>query len=106
MQILLDECLPRRLARELPGHEVRTVPAVGWEGTPDGDLLQLAAGTFDVFITADRGVAYQQNIAGFDIAVVVLRGRTNRLADVSPLMPAVLALLPTIRPGEIATVDG
>jgi len=58
MRVLLDECLPKRLKRELAGHEVQTVPEAGWAGRENGELLQLAAGKFDAFITIDRSLAY------------------------------------------------
>ncbi len=75
MKLLLDESLPRRLRNEFSQHEVTTVPERGWAGKTNGELLKLAAGSFDVFITADQGLEYQQNLTNVGIAVIVLRGR-------------------------------
>jgi hypothetical protein len=63
MRVLLDECLPRALRRELPGHEVKTVGEAGWAGVTNGELLTLAAGHFDVLLTVDRSLEYQQSFA-------------------------------------------
>lgn len=65
MRVLLDECVPRALGKELVGHDVRTVTEAGWEGMKNGELLQLAAGLFDVLLTVDRNLEYQQNFAAF-----------------------------------------
>jgi predicted nuclease of predicted toxin-antitoxin system len=93
MKILLDECIDRRLAREFVGYEIKTVPQMGWAGIKDGQLLVLAAEEFDVFITVDRNLSFQQNIPQFDIAVIVLEAPSNRLADLKPLAPKVLEIL-------------
>jgi hypothetical protein len=60
VRILLDECLPRRLKRDLNGHDVRTVPEMGWASKENGDLLQLAESQFEVFLTVDRNLSYQR----------------------------------------------
>jgi predicted nuclease of predicted toxin-antitoxin system len=75
MRILLDESLPRTLARELTGHQVQTVQRQGWAGLKNGALLQRAAGEYDVLITGDRNLEYQQNLTRLQIAVVVLAAR-------------------------------
>ena len=106
MRLLLDESLPRGLKHEFLGHEVKTVPEMGWAGRDNGELLELASPGFDVFLTADQGIGYQQNVAGFDIAVITLAGRTNRVADLKPLIPEVLRILGQVRPGEVARVAG
>ena len=90
MRVLLDECLPRRLKRELVGHDARTAPEMGWASKRNGELLALAAGEFDIFVTADRNLSYQQDLSAFDIAVVVLVGRSNNINDLRPLVPSVL----------------
>jgi hypothetical protein len=95
MRVLLDECLPRRLRREFPGHEVQTVPEIGWAGKKNGDLLRLAVGTFEVFITIDASLAFQQDVPGLALAVVTLSARSNRLEDLRPLMPRVREVLAT-----------
>jgi predicted nuclease of predicted toxin-antitoxin system len=71
VKILLDECIDRRLARHLGAHEVKTVPQMGWAGTENGELLTVAQTSFDVFVTVDRNLSFQQNIPRYDIAVVV-----------------------------------
>jgi len=96
MRILLDECLPRRLRDELPGHEVHTVPDAGWKGKKNGELLVLAAGHFDVFLTVDAGIEYQQNLGQLALGVIALKARTNRIEDLRPLMPRVLQVLGTL----------
>ena len=104
MRVLLDECLPRKLKQDLEGHEVRTVPEMGWAGKKNGELLRLAAGRFDVLITVDRGLMYQQNLEGLSIAVISLGARSNRLKDLRPLMAKVQALLPTVSQGQIVRI--
>jgi hypothetical protein len=104
MRVLLDECIDRRLARDLVGHEVRTVPQMGWAGTLDGDLLPRVAAEFDVFITVDRNLPYQQNLAILDLAVLVLGSRSNRLADLQLLVPQILESIPVATKGEAKTI--
>jgi len=105
MKLLLDECIDRKLAREFPGYDVKTVPQMGWSGVKNGQLLALAEAAFDVFITVDRNLSFQQNLPQFDIAVIVLQAPSNRLADLKPLTPDVLAILATVTKGQ-ATVVG
>ena len=105
MRVLLDECLPRRLRRALPGHEVRTVQELGWAGTKNGELLRRAAAEgFEVFVTVDRNLEYQQHVPGLGLAVVALRARSNDVADLEPLMHDVLAVFPTLRPGQVVGI--
>lgn len=101
MRLLLDECVPKRLRRELSDHEVRTVPEMGWAAKENGDLLQLASGRFDVFITADRQLNYQQNVSRFSIAVVVLVARRNKIEFLLPLVPELRRVLPQVQPGNV-----
>ena len=105
MRVLLDECLPRRLKRELVGHDTRTAPEMGWASKRNGELLALAVGLFDVFITADRNLSYQQDLSSFDIAIVVLVARSNRLEDLRPLAPRVLEVLPSAQRGMATVVQ-
>ncbi len=105
MRILLDHCLNWRLKRLLPGHTVQATFELGWDKFSNGRLLTLAAPQFDVFVTVDKGIRYQQNLAGRDIAVITLRGRNNRIETHAPLMPQVLALLPTVQPGQVYFVE-
>lgn len=109
MRVLIDECLDWRLARGLPGHEVTPVPRMGWAGIKNGRLLALAENDFDVFITGDRNLSFQQNTTNLSLAVIVLSAASTKLQDTLPLMPAVLAQLPLCRPGmvtEISARDG
>ena len=105
MKVLLDECLDWRLRRDLPGHEVKTVQEMGWDGIKNGRLLALAQAEFQVFITGDRNLSFQQILSGFSIAVLVLKAGSIRLVHTRPLMPKVLALLPSVQPGQIIVVD-
>ena len=104
MRILLDESLPRQLQRLIPSHEVRDVHGEGWTGKTNGELLKLAAKSFDAFFTADQNLRHQQRISAFDLRVVVLAGRTNRLADLEPLMPPALEALAAMNPGELRQI--
>ena len=104
MRVLLDECLPRRLKRELVGHDVRTAPEMGWASKRNGELLALAVGQFEVFLTADRNLSYQQDVSSFDIAFVVLVARSNRFEDLRPLTPRVLEVLASARRGAVTLV--
>jgi hypothetical protein len=104
MKVLLDESLPRPLKRELGAHEVTTVPEMGWAGKDNGELLELASGQFDLFITADQGLQYQQNLSGYGIAVVTLVGRTNRLEDLRPIIPKLLEVLPGLKAGDVVSL--
>ncbi len=106
MRLLLDESLPRPLKWELTSHDVSTVPEMGWAGKDNGELLELAGESFDVFITADQGIEYQQNLAGFDVAVVTLAARTNRLEDLRALIPKLLSSLQDLKPGEVLRLAG
>ncbi|HZT34316.1 MAG TPA: DUF5615 family PIN-like protein [Nitrososphaera sp.] len=104
MKILLDECVDRRFAKELPGHVVKTVPQMGWATIKNGELLVLAQKEFDVFLTVDRNLSFQQNLPKFNIAVLVLQARSNRLADLKPLAPKVLSMLPSLTKGKAEVV--
>jgi predicted nuclease of predicted toxin-antitoxin system len=105
MKILLDECIDRKLAREFPGYEVKTVPQMGWAGVKNGQLLALAEAEFDVFITVDRNLSFQQNLPQFNIAVIVLQALSNRLADLQPLAPKILAILGEAAKGQATMVS-
>jgi uncharacterized protein DUF5615 len=105
VRVLLDEHLPRRLVRELHGHDVRTVQQQGWAGLRNGELLRRAgASGFEIFITADQGLQFQQNLATATFALIVLSARSNRLDDLLPLVPGILAEIGNARPGEVRRV--
>ena len=103
--MLLDECVPRRLKRDLSDHDVHTVTETGWSGIKNGPLLRRAAQEFDVFLTVDQGLEYQQNLLGLDLAIVVMVAATNDIDDLRPLMPRVLETLSSISPGSIVKVQ-
>ncbi len=98
MRVLLDECVPKRLGRSLIGHAVRTVPQEGWSGKKNGELLALmSAAGFEVLLTVDQGIPHQQNLRAAGVAVVVLFGASNQLADLLPLVPDLLVTLVSFR---------
>ena len=105
MRILLDENLPVDLAAELTGHQVTSVTQLGWKGIKNGELLRRAGGRFDVFLTMDRNIEFQQNVAAFKVAVLVLVAPSNRMVHLQPLIPAILTDLRTVRPGEMRRVS-
>ena len=106
LRVLLDECVPRRLKAELRDHEVRTVQEEGWASLKNGELLRAAEGRFDVLLTVDRNIPFQQNLRGLKIGVLAVVVASNRLVDIRPLMPQVRAALPKVRAGEVMRVGG
>jgi hypothetical protein len=104
VKVLLDECVDRRFAREIVGCEVKTARQMGWTSIKNGALIALAAQQFDVFVTVDRNLSFQQNLPAFAIAVLVLRAKTNRLADLKPLAPGLLTAIEAATPGSLQTV--
>jgi hypothetical protein len=106
MRVLLDECLPKRLAREFPGYEVRTVQQMGWSGISNDKPLSLIREQFDAFITVDSNLAYQQNFSALPVAVVVLQVPSNKIEDIRPRLPGLLATLAILEPGELRVVGG
>lgn len=104
MNLLLDECLPRKLKGGLPGHDVKTVPEMGWAGIENGELLPLIESAFEAFITIDGNMRYQQNMSGRSFALIVLKAHDNTIETLLPLMPQVLAALPSIMPEQIVKI--
>lgn len=105
MRILLDECVPQPLRQEFLGHDVSTIREMGWVGKKNGELLALMTiQGFEVFLTADQNLRYQQNLHATGVAVIVLVAVSNRIADLKPLMPSVLAALHLIKPGEVIEI--
>ena len=104
MKILLDECVPARLARSLTGHTVTTVQKRGWSGTKNGELLALAEQEFDAFVTVDQKLASQQDLTKFRIPVLLIRARTNRLEHIRPLAADVLEKLPYAARGALTVI--
>jgi predicted nuclease of predicted toxin-antitoxin system len=106
MRVLLDECLPRGLKKHLSGHTVVTVPEAGWAGTKNGELLRVAVGNVDAFVTIDKNVVHQQSMDGLPFVVVILIASTNRLSDLLPLVPGILAALDSSGAGQVIRVGG
>lgn len=106
MRILIDECLPVALKGTLAamGHECETVRRAGYGSKKNGELLSLAEGRWDVLLTSDRRIRYQQNMTGRTVAVVILCAKSNRMADLLPLMSACRQALLSISPGQIVEV--
>lgn len=107
MKVLLDECVDWRLARDVAGHDVKTTHHMGWKTKKDGELLRLASESFDVFVTVDRNLRFQQKVEYLPLAVIVLRGKTNRLADLRGLIPLLVGAIETATPGSVKVIgDG
>ena len=106
MRVLLDESVPRRIGFDLAPHFARSVQTMGWAGLKNGALLAAASGEFDVLVTADQGLLYQQNTAQLPMAVIVMRGRDNTYPTLRALVPALLEKLAAIQKGEVAEIGG
>jgi len=105
VQVLLDESLPTKLFSRLSGHDAETVEHRGWKGLKNGELLRRAvAAGFEAFITLDRNLRHQQNLADIGIGVVVLFSSSSRIQDIQPLVPDLLAALARIRKGEVVVI--
>lgn len=100
MRLLLDECVPVRLRRALPSHQVTTVVQQGWSGIKNGILLALAGPSFDAFVTVDKNLPYQQNTSNLPLAVLVLDAVSNELPYLMPLVPKLEAALANLKPGS------
>jgi hypothetical protein len=99
VKVLVDECVDWRLSRDIIGHEVKTARQMGWAAVKNGELLALASEHFDVFVTVDQNLSFQQNLASVTIAIIILRAKTSRLADLKVLIPNLLAAIESGRPG-------
>lgn len=106
MRILLDESLPSDPARLLVGHDSISVREAGWSGVKNGKLLALAASQFDVFLTADQNIEFQQNLAALPISVVILVVRRTRIQAIEPLVPDLLSLLTSLPVRVLRKVGG
>jgi uncharacterized protein DUF5615 len=104
VRVLLDESVPRPLAQLLVGHEVRTVTQLQWTGIKNGELLSRAAESFDVVLSADQNIEFQQNLAKLPVAVIVLIAKTNRIESLEPLVAQLLGVLETIQPRTLQRV--
>ena len=106
MRLLLDECVPRKLKFMFiaGGHQCETVRDAGFGSKTNGELLTVAESRFEVLITIDKSIRHQQNLAGRNIAVLILRAPSNDISDIGPLLPEALAALQVIKPGQFAEV--
>ena len=106
MKILIDECLPAALKGTLitMGHECETVRHAGYGSKKNGELLSLAEGRWDVLLTSDRRIKYQQNMSGRKIAIAVLLAKSNRMEDLLPLMSDCAKVLLSIQPGQVVEI--
>ncbi len=105
MKVLLDECVTRYLKRDFTGHQVLTIEEAGFKGLKNGRLLQAASGKYDVLVTVDQNLQYQQNLKTLAIAIIVLNAERSTYPMLKPLMPQVLETLEKIKPGEMLVVS-
>lgn len=106
MRVLIDECIDERFRSYLGGHDCQTARYAGLVGLKNGELLVAAeTAKFDVFLTADQGIEYQQNLTGRSIAIIVFRTKSNRLKDLLPHVPTCLGHIESIRPGQVVRIE-
>ena len=105
MKILIDECMPWKIGRHLNGHECEGVMKAGFAGQKNGALLSLAeqAG-YEVLLTVDQGIPYQQQLEERRIALIVIHATSNKIEALLPYVPACLTRLRSIRPGDVVRV--
>jgi hypothetical protein len=107
VRLLLDECVPRPISRELIGHDVHHVVDMGWSSKRNGELLRLmVVGRFEALLTVDQNLEFQQNLRAAGVGVIVVVARTNRLKELRPLVPAILDAIASITPGALVKVGG
>ncbi len=104
MRILLDNCVPRSLGKALIGHSITSGTQQPWASLKDGPLLDAMEGQFDVLVTTDKNIQFQQNMKGRGVAVVILRAKSNAIVDLLPLVPVLLDVLGRVGPGEVEAV--
>lgn len=105
MRLLLDECAPRRLRRGFPGHVVSTIEQAGLKGLKNGALLLAASTNFDVLVTVDKNIAYQQNSDGLPMSILILSVNNNRFESISPLLPKALESLESLSGNKIIKIE-
>ena len=103
MRVLLNECVPWPMRKALTGHQCTTAQRMGWDAITNGDLIRLAEADFDVFVTSDQNIRYQQNLSGRRIAILELS--TNDLRRILAVSESVNAALGTIQPGEYVRLE-
>jgi hypothetical protein len=106
MKVILDECLPRRLLRDLPDHMVTSVAKQGWAGITNGALLKCVTPEFDVFITMDSNVVHQQNMDGLEICLIFLHSQNSRYETLQPLLPQIREALTQAKAGSVIHIGG
>ena len=105
MRALLDENMPKALIRLFaPEVEAWTVPQRGWSGLKNGKLLTAASAEFDALITTDQGIPHQQNLSRYDIGIVLMEAKSNRIEDLAPLVPDVKAQISSVAPSTVLRV--
>jgi hypothetical protein len=105
LRVFLDHCVPKRLLRLLPEHEVKTAYQMGWAAKKNGELLRLVGGDFEVFITVDQNLRYQQNFASSQLVVIVLIAASNQYDDLAPLIPQVKQAIKDSNPGSVVEIS-
>ena len=103
-RVLLDESLPRQLAPLLVGHEAQTVPQAGWAGLSNGELIRRAEARFDVHVTGDRNIQYQQNLASLKIGLVIVVAPNNRVETICAIARRIADVINTVQPGQVQVV--
>lgn len=103
-RVLFDENMPRKLRRDLPGFFVRTAQEEGWSAFKNGELLRRAGLTFEVLVTIDQRMRYQQNVTQLPIGVVVIEVPDTRLVFLRPLLPQLREAMERVKPGEVLVV--
>ena len=109
IKILLDECLPKKLKYRIEELDadffVKTVPEVGWASISNGKLMDKADGEFDVFITSDRNLSFQQSIESSKIQVILLKAHTNIYEDLLPLVDKMTSVIKAHQPGQFVEIE-
>jgi hypothetical protein len=107
MRILIDECIDERLRNSFAGHDCQTARYAGLAGLKNGEVLTAAeTANFEVFLTVDQGIEYQQNLTARKISIIIFSTKSNRLKDLLPLVPACLARIEAMQPGQVVRIEG
>jgi predicted nuclease of predicted toxin-antitoxin system len=105
MRVLIDACLPVKLQHQIPLPRIATVRGMGWQRLKNGELLARAQSEFDVLVTMDKSIPSQHRLAQYSIGLLIVRARSNRLPDLLPLIPKMLAALPGATPGTAVVIE-
>ena len=102
MKLLLDECLPEDLKDFISGHQVFSVTEMDWKGIKNGELMRRSSESeFDIFLTADKNIRYQQNVSRYQIAIIVFDVFRNTLPELKPRIPKLLEMIPDVYKGNL-----